>query len=497
MHVEKGGKIGRDNNGNLPLNPPRFMPNSSTSSLTRVSDPSKLHKPDLESTGSMGSNQSQQADVYDTSEKGTPGMNDVGQQVPPSQRPPDQAIDPSSFPDGGLEAWSVVVGSFCALFVSFGWINCIGIFQDYYQEHMLSQYSPSTVAWIPSLESFMMFAVAPICGKLFDNYGPRNLLLIGSFLHVFGLMMASLSTKYYQFVLAQGICSPIGSGAIFYPTSNSVSTWFLKRRALALGIMAAGSSLGGVIMPIMVERLIPRVGFAWAMRACAFLILGLCIVANLLIKSRIPPHPKPFKIMEFLAPFREAPFSLLTTACFFFFFGLFLPFAFIMVHARRFGMSNHLANYLVPILNASSIFGRTIPGYWADRYGRFNVMIVTSAFSAIITLALWLPATSNAPILVYAVLYGFSSGAFVSLAPALVAQISDVRKIGVRTGTMFATVSIGALTGNPIGGALIPDHSHSSLWKMQLFGGMTMAAGAVFFILARVKVTGWTLWKKF
>ena len=33
-------------------------------------------------------------------------------------------VDPSAFPDGGLEAWLVVSGAFCCLFCSFGWINC-------------------------------------------------------------------------------------------------------------------------------------------------------------------------------------------------------------------------------------------------------------------------------------------------------------------------------------------------------------------------------------
>jgi nitrate/nitrite transporter NarK len=57
----------------------------------------------------------------------------------------------------------------------------------------------------------------PVIGKTYDNYGPRYILLVGTFLHVFGLMMTSLATKYYQFILAQGICSPIGASMIFYP----------------------------------------------------------------------------------------------------------------------------------------------------------------------------------------------------------------------------------------------------------------------------------------
>lgn len=65
--------------------------------------------------------------------------------------------DTKAFPDGGWEAWLVVAGGFCATFASFGWVNCVGIFQDYYSSNLLSTYSPSTVAWIPSTQSFMMF----------------------------------------------------------------------------------------------------------------------------------------------------------------------------------------------------------------------------------------------------------------------------------------------------------------------------------------------------
>jgi nitrate/nitrite transporter NarK len=49
-----------------------------------------------------------------------------------------------------------------------------------------------------------------------DNYGPRIPILIGSFLHVFGLMMTSLSKKYYQIILSQSICSALGCSFLFY-----------------------------------------------------------------------------------------------------------------------------------------------------------------------------------------------------------------------------------------------------------------------------------------
>lgn len=56
-------------------------------------------------------------------------------------------------PDGGVRAWLTVAGSSACFFVSFGWVNCIGVFQDYYLAHQLQAYTESEVSWIPALQS--------------------------------------------------------------------------------------------------------------------------------------------------------------------------------------------------------------------------------------------------------------------------------------------------------------------------------------------------------
>ena len=67
---------------------------------------------------------------------------------------------------------------------------------------------------------------APIFSELFDSYGPKFSLLLGTTFHVFGLMMVSVSTEVYQIFLAQSVCSAIGTSAIFWSSNNSVGTWF-------------------------------------------------------------------------------------------------------------------------------------------------------------------------------------------------------------------------------------------------------------------------------
>ena len=162
---------------------------------------------------------------------------------------PPVVAGPGDPPDGGLEAWLVVLGAWCCNFCSLGFVNSIGVFQTYYEQGPLHNYSPSAVAWIPSVQTFVMFGGAPFLGKVFDSYGPRYMLLIGSLFNVFGLMMNSLATKYYQFILAQSICSGIAASAIYYSSTNSVATWFKRNRALALGCASSGSALGGVVYP--------------------------------------------------------------------------------------------------------------------------------------------------------------------------------------------------------------------------------------------------------
>jgi MFS family permease len=111
-------------------------------------------------------------------------------------------------------------------------------------------------------------------------------------------------------------------------------------------------------------------------------------------------------------------------------------------------------------------------------------MIITTGFSAISVLALWLPATGNAPVIVFSVLYGFSSGAFVSLGPSLIAQISPIREIGVRSGTFFLCVALAGLTGNPIGGALVGQDNGDFLY-LQIFCGVTMIVGTMTYVASR------------
>jgi MFS family permease len=74
-------------------------------------------------------------------------------------------------------------------------------------------------------------------------------MVLGAILLVLGQMMLSLSSQYYQIILSQGICSGIGAGLVYVPSIALVNTQFTTKRALAMGLVTSGASLGTVPLP--------------------------------------------------------------------------------------------------------------------------------------------------------------------------------------------------------------------------------------------------------
>jgi len=104
--------------------------------------------------------------------------------------------------------------------------------------------------------------------------------------------------EFWQLLLCQGLLTGFACGMIFGPLPAIVSQWFKKRRSLAFGVIAAGSSLGGTIIPIAARHLVELIGyvgaqciqrawligffsFKWMMRTIALIELFMLTIANL------------------------------------------------------------------------------------------------------------------------------------------------------------------------------------------------------------------------
>ncbi|KAL2673767.1 hypothetical protein Neosp_012211 [[Neocosmospora] mangrovei] len=428
--------------------------------------------------------------------KDTPPDSSLGGETERDTEDPQHPV-PDVPPDGGAAAWLVVLGAWCCSFSSPGWINSVGSFQQYYEVGPLKGYSSSTIAWIPSLQIFFLFALGPVVGILFDKYGPRPLIIGGTLLHVFGLMMASLAKTYYQFILSQGVCSAIGVACLYSPALACMTTWFSKRRGAAMGIMATGSSVGGVIFPIMISRMIKSTGYPWAMRTAAFLILGLQAIAIITVRPRTKPVPKKMPTDRYAAPFIEIPFVMLLLGIFVLTYGIFIPIDYLAVQAfQEAHVSDEMAQYLVSIFNAASLFGRLVAGYGADIIGRWNMFIIACALSGISEFAVWIPAKHSSIAIGFAIMFGFASGAFIGLSGALPISVSPPAEIGYRLGVLLLAISIPALTMAPIGGAILQNSTNGWL-AVKIFGGVMCLAGSAITLVSRLLYTDKKLLKVF
>lgn len=250
------------------------------------------------------------------------------------------------------------------------------------------------------------------------------MLYVGAIGTVFAMMMTSLCKQFYQFILAQGILLGASMALLVCPMLALVGQHIKVKRAAAMGIVIAGSSLGGVVWPIVINELLqkPNIGFPWTMRIVGFIMLPLLLVSCLC--CRPAPAPAPSAEQEQSSSESREPkarsktdFSILKQpsmqlsclAFFIIYFGMFSPFFFTTSYAEHQGFSENLSFYTISIVNGASFFGRILPGIVADRYGKFNCCILATCFAGVIALC-WTRATSVAGLVIFAAAYGFTSG---------------------------------------------------------------------------------------
>ncbi|KAJ7222828.1 MFS general substrate transporter [Mycena haematopus] len=390
------------------------------------------------------------------------------------------------FPEGCRKGYLTIFGAFMALFCTFGQMNAFGTLRTWYAEHQLSHLEPSTIAWIGSLQLWVFFFSGGPIGQLFDAYGPRCIMVIGSILYVFSIMMTSISTQYYQYLLAHGVLFGLGVGMLFYPSLSSVSTYFGKYRATALGVVASGSSFGGIMYPIMLQRLFQLVGFGWGVRISGLISGVACCVAIATVTRYAPPKQRgaTCKLLETLT---DSRFVLLAAGSSCVALGLFIPFFFIVDYAHDLSIPARTTFIVLAVMNAGGVIGRIAPAYLSDKIGRFNLLAPAAFLSGLLCVVFWIFSRSLVPLMLFAATYGFTSGAFISVITPCVAQISDIRQIGSRIGILYSIISFPALVGGPAAGALL-EAGKGQYTGLILFAGLTVIAGSFLILAAKLRI---------
>ncbi|KDR69925.1 hypothetical protein GALMADRAFT_76714 [Galerina marginata CBS 339.88] len=383
-----------------------------------------------------------------------------------------------TFPEGGLRAWTVIVA---------GYINSFGVYQDFYVRQYLRNFSPSAIGWIGGVQIFLNFSLGAITGRVFDRGYSCTIL------YAISLFTLSLSheNSYYQVFLTNGVGLGVASGISYTASFAITGHYFIKKRALVVGIVSSGSALGAIIHPIMLNRLINgSVGFHNGVRISAAMNVFLLAVASCLMRTRLPPKEKQtFPILQWV---REPAYLALLVGAVFCFTGLFFSAFYLQLDAITHGVPKTFAFYGLSILNAASFFGRTVSGYFASRLGVFNLGAFFTAGTGVVVLCM-IAMKDTTGVILFAVFFGIFSGGCVGLGSSMLANTAkDANEVGTRLGVYFGIGGILGLFATPISGALLTTHYHWT--RTIIFAGVNMLlAGGCFFIarhyIAKLKGT--------
>jgi MFS family permease len=410
------------------------------------------------------------------------------------------------YPEGGLAANLVALGSLLGCIVNLGIINSIGAIQAYVSTHQLVNLSASSISWIFSIYLALAYMVGIFIGPLFDKYGPKHLMAISSLLWIVGFMGAASSTKVLHFIFSF-ISLGLGNGIGMTPCISVLSHWFLKNRGNYTGIATSGGSIGGLVFPLMLRHTYVAYGYPWAIRILGFVCFGCMVLATLLVRSRFTrdrkstvdseiPGSKWKRIstklsIESLHKFKDRTYLAIVGGAFFAELSLVLLVTYFASYAIANGASESTGYLLITVWNGVGIAGRWIPGYFSDKIGRFNMNVMMLVLYTMSVLIILLPFGKHiGAMYAFAGIGGFFSGSILTLLPSCLGQVTPVKEMGEKYGMLNGVLSLANLFGVPIASAVIDKGTPKDYTNFVVFVGCLAVMGTGFWTTSRVIIAG-------
>jgi MFS family permease len=356
-------------------------------------------------------------------------------------------------------AWLTVAAAFLAGFVVFGITYNIGAFVEPMAADLHASRAATSALF--SITGLTFYALGPLAGHLSDRFGPRIVASAGAVLLSGGLAATALIERIWGGYLTYGIGVGLGAACVYVPTLAVVGGWFDRRRTTALGVAAAGTGCGMLVVPPLAAALIE--GLGWRN---ADLILGagcavlLTVCAALTARPPVAPSPAGRSLYRVV---RSRAFAMLYVSWVLATAALFVPFVFLPAFARDQGASQVMASALISVLGGMSVVGRLGLGALGNRIGTLRLFrIATFVMGA--SYAIWLTATTAyGGLVVFAAVLGLGYGVRISLMPVVLIELFGMQNLGAVLGVFFTATGISASFGPPLAGFIV-DVTGSYRW---------------------------------
>ncbi|MCL0044500.1 MFS transporter [Dehalococcoidia bacterium] len=372
--------------------------------------------------------------------------------------------------------WFIVATTFFVTMVTMGTRNAIGVFVLPMSEEF--GWSRSIISFAAAVGILVSGLSQPILGHIYDNVGGRRLILLGILVIGTTVVLMSLTFHFLYFILVFGVVMAVAMSAGSITTGAVlVSKWFQRRRATAISITGAGSTVGSFLLVPLATYLIILIEWrlTWVVLGMIVLILVLPLAFFLLRNepadigllpdgARIPSiktfkstHPReqlgPLAVEEWRKAFNSVPIWQLSGTYFVCgFTTLMMAFHFVP-YAIEGGLSPYIAATAFGFLSIMNTIGVLVVGPFADKLGNKNLLSMMYALRGLgYASILLLPGQWG--LWVFAIIGGASWVATVPLTTALTADIYGLKKTGTLNGLIFMSHQIGGSIGIQFGGML-------------------------------------------
>jgi MFS family permease len=305
-----------------------------------------------------------------------------------------------------------------------------------------------------SITSLVYYAVGAFAGRAADRLGPRIVVTAGALILGLGLCLTALGDNIWFGYVTFGLGVGIGGACCFVPTLAVVGHWFQKHRNAALGMAAAGTGAGTMVVPLVAAALIHD--FGWRQTDLVFGAAAVAILLGCAALVRSPPTMPGSSIMA-RSPrdlFWSRDFVLLYLSWLLATMALFVPLVFLPTFAREHGASEIAAAALLSLFGGTSILGRLMLGPIGDRIGVLPLFKTTVLLMAI-SYAVWLLWRSYVGLAVFAAALGANYGTRIAAVPAVLIELFGVDDLSTKLGVFFTATGPAALLGPMLAGMAV------------------------------------------
>jgi MFS family permease len=383
------------------------------------------------------------------------------------------------------EGWRVAAASAAGVFVSFAslLVYTFGVFLKPLTVEF--GWSREAVSAAFGIAAMTVAVCSPPLGLLLDRVAPRRVIL--PCLLIFGGAFASLSLltphlwHLYAVFLVLGA---VGNGTAQMAYSRAVTSWFDRRRGMALALVMSGGAIGAIVLPPLAAALIRSAGWRGAYLALGgvALAIGLPAVA-LFIRERPAATAGPGERAAG-ATVREAMrsrvFWILVVVLFCSSIAQNGAITHISALLTDRGLSAGAGALAISAMGAASLGGRLVTGWLLDRFFAARVSFALLALAALGTFVLAGAASLSAG-LVAAALVGFGMGGEADVTPYLLSRYFGLRSFSVLYGLTWTFYAVaGALGPVLMGKAFDVTGSYESLLVRLALGTLAVAALMLF-----------------